>query len=174
MNQTADHFLPYETTALLQSIKRHWCDSSSRSQRDPGNSVWRPAMMAPQSRKLHRTHKSAVRQKPRITPVLLLHVTRVTNSLPSATVCPQRNICYGLRPEIMNRTHENKSKMTDSTPWLPERFATWACKDYQVRKCLVAASGPTIWTSTYGLEPVLCNGLLVEPSGWAQTVHMFT
>jgi len=36
------------------------------------------------------------------------------------------------------------------------------------------ASGPTIWTSTYGLEPVLSNGLLVEPSGWAQTVHMFT
>ena len=38
----------------------------------------------------------------------------------------------------------------------------------------VAASGPTIWTSMYGLEPVLCNRLLIEPSGWAQTVHMFT
>ena len=38
----------------------------------------------------------------------------------------------------------------------------------------VAASGPTIWTSTYGLEPVLCNRLLIELSGWAQTVHMFT
>jgi len=38
----------------------------------------------------------------------------------------------------------------------------------------VMASGPTIWTSTYGLEPVLCNRLLIEPSGWAQTVHMFT
>ena len=38
----------------------------------------------------------------------------------------------------------------------------------------VAASGPTIWTSTYGLEPVLRNRLLIEPSGWAQTVHMFT
>jgi len=37
-----------------------------------------------------------------------------------------------------------------------------------------AASGPTIWTSTYGLEPVLCNRLLIEASGWAQTVHMFT
>jgi len=40
--------------------------------------------------------------------------------------------------------------------------------------CIVAASGPTIWTSAYGLEPVLCNRLLIEPSGWAQTVHMFT
>ena len=39
---------------------------------------------------------------------------------------------------------------------------------------IVAASGPTIWTSAYGLEPVLCNRLLIEPSGWAQTVHMFT
>jgi len=38
----------------------------------------------------------------------------------------------------------------------------------------VAASGPTIWTSTCGLEAVLCNRLLFEPSGWAQTVHMFT
>ena len=38
----------------------------------------------------------------------------------------------------------------------------------------VAASGPTIWASTYLLEPVLCNRLLIEPSGWAQTVHMFT
>jgi len=37
----------------------------------------------------------------------------------------------------------------------------------------VAASGPTIWTSTYGLQPVLRNRLLIEPSGWAQTVHMF-
>jgi len=36
------------------------------------------------------------------------------------------------------------------------------------------ASGPTIWTSTYGLVPVLCNRLLFEPPGWAQTVHMFT
>jgi len=26
----------------------------------------------------------------------------------------------------------------------------------------VAASGPSIWTSTYGLEPVLCNRLLIE------------
>ena len=39
---------------------------------------------------------------------------------------------------------------------------------------IVAASGPAIWTSTYGLEPVLCNRLLIELSGWAQTVHMFT
>ena len=38
----------------------------------------------------------------------------------------------------------------------------------------VAASGPTICTSTYGLEPEPCNRLLIEPSGWAQTVHMFT
>jgi len=38
----------------------------------------------------------------------------------------------------------------------------------------VAASGPTIWTSTYGLEPVHCDRLLIEPSGWAQTVRMFT
>jgi len=38
----------------------------------------------------------------------------------------------------------------------------------------VAASGPTIWTSTYGLEPVLCYRLLIELSGRAQTVHMFT
>jgi len=38
----------------------------------------------------------------------------------------------------------------------------------------VAASGPTRWTSTYGLEPVLCNKMFIEPSGWAQTVHMFT
>jgi len=38
----------------------------------------------------------------------------------------------------------------------------------------IAASGPTIWTSTYGLEPVLYNRLLIEPSGWAQTVHMIT
>jgi len=44
------------------------------------------------------------------------------------------------------------------------------CKDSDI----VAASGPTIWTSTYGLEPVLCNRLLIEPFGWAQTVHMFT
>jgi len=43
-----------------------------------------------------------------------------------------------------------------------------------VGRSLVGASGPTIWTSTYGLEPVLCNRLLIEPSGWAQTVHMFT
>ena len=28
----------------------------------------------------------------------------------------------------------------------------------------VVASGPTIWTSTYGLEPVLCNRLLIEPN----------
>ena len=28
-------------------------------------------------------------------------------------------------------------------------------------------------TSTYGLEPTHCNRLLVEPSGWAQTVHTF-
>ena len=41
-------------------------------------------------------------------------------------------------------------------------------------QAIVAASGPTIWTSTYGLEPVLCNRLLIEPSGWEQTVHMFT
>ena len=39
---------------------------------------------------------------------------------------------------------------------------------------IVAASGPTIWTSTYGLEPVFFNRLLIEPSGWAQTVHMLT
>ena len=45
---------------------------------------------------------------------------------------------------------------------------------YTAVNCIVAASGPTIWTSTYGLEPVLCNRLLIEPSGWAQTVHMFT
>jgi len=42
------------------------------------------------------------------------------------------------------------------------------------RLSTVAASGLTIWTSTYGLEPVLCNRLLFEPSGWAQTVHVFT
>jgi len=29
----------------------------------------------------------------------------------------------------------------------------------------VAASGPIIWTSTYGLEPVLGNRLLIEPYG---------
>jgi len=39
---------------------------------------------------------------------------------------------------------------------------------------VVAASGPTIWTSTYGLELTHCNRLLVEPSCWAQTVHTFT
>jgi len=46
----------------------------------------------------------------------------------------------------------------------------------EARFCLsfVAVSGPTIRTSTYGLEPVLCNRLLIEPSGWAQTVHMFS
>ena len=38
----------------------------------------------------------------------------------------------------------------------------------------VAASGPTIWTSTYVLESTHCNRLLSEPSCWAQTVHMFT
>ena len=38
----------------------------------------------------------------------------------------------------------------------------------------VATSGLTIWTSTYGLEPGLYNRLLIELSGWAQTVHMFT
>ena len=41
-------------------------------------------------------------------------------------------------------------------------------------KGTVAASGPTIWTSTYRLEPVLCNRLLIGPSRWAQTLHMFT
>jgi len=30
---------------------------------------------------------------------------------------------------------------------------------------VVAASGPAIWTSTYGLEPVLCNRLLVAARG---------
>jgi len=38
----------------------------------------------------------------------------------------------------------------------------------------VTASGPTIWTSTYGLEPVLCNRLIIEPSGRAQSVHLLT
>jgi len=38
----------------------------------------------------------------------------------------------------------------------------------------VAANSPTIWASTHGLEPVVCNRLHIEPSGWAQTVHMFT
>jgi len=38
----------------------------------------------------------------------------------------------------------------------------------------VAASGPTIWTSTYGLEPMLYSRLLIEPSDWAKTVRMFT
>jgi len=38
----------------------------------------------------------------------------------------------------------------------------------------VAASSPTIWTSTYALESTHCNRLLTEPSCWAQTVHMFT
>ena len=42
------------------------------------------------------------------------------------------------------------------------------------RNSSVATSGPTIWTSTYGLEPGLYNRLLIELSGWAQTVHMFT
>jgi len=32
---------------------------------------------------------------------------------------------------------------------------------------IVVAGGPTIWTSTYGLEAVLCNRLLFEPSGCA-------
>jgi len=33
-----------------------------------------------------------------------------------------------------------------------------------IKNCvtIVAASGPTIWTSTYGLEPVLCNRLLID------------
>jgi len=39
---------------------------------------------------------------------------------------------------------------------------------------VVAASGPTITIRTCGLEPVLCNRLLIEASRWAQTVHMFT
>jgi len=39
---------------------------------------------------------------------------------------------------------------------------------------IVAVSGPTIWRSTYVLESTHCNRLLVEPSCWAQTVHMFT
>jgi len=38
-------------------------------------------------------------------------------------------------------------------------------------KAIVAASGPTIWTSTYGLEPMHCNRLLSEPSCWAQTIY---
>jgi len=58
----------------------------------------------------------------------------------------------------------------------------WRCHGQLSRSCVpnlscnhfVAASGPTIWTSTFGLEPVLCNRLLIEPSSWAQTVHMFT
>jgi len=41
-------------------------------------------------------------------------------------------------------------------------------------RAVVAARDPSIWTSTYGLEPVLCNRLIIEPSGWAQTIHMFT
>ena len=48
------------------------------------------------------------------------------------------------------------------------------CKCYYYVIHVVAASGPTIWTSTYGLEPVLCNRLLIEPSGWEQTIHKFT
>jgi len=39
---------------------------------------------------------------------------------------------------------------------------------------IVAAGGPTIWTSTYGLEPMHCNRLLVEPSCWSRTVHTST
>jgi len=38
----------------------------------------------------------------------------------------------------------------------------------------VAASGPTVWTIAYALESTHCNRLLIEPSYWAQTVHMFT
>jgi len=38
----------------------------------------------------------------------------------------------------------------------------------------VAASGPTLWTSTYGLEPVLCYRLLIEPSGWARALQSET
>jgi len=30
------------------------------------------------------------------------------------------------------------------------------------------------YTSTYALESMHCNRLLIEPSRWAQTVHMFT
>jgi len=38
----------------------------------------------------------------------------------------------------------------------------------------VAASGPNVWVNTYALESTHCNRLLIEPSCWAQTVHMFT
>jgi len=67
--------------------------------------------------------------------------------------------------------------------WNSQRFwficryrNTWnsAWCAYQVVVATVAASGPTIWTSTYGLEPVLCNRLRFEPPGWAQTVRMLT
>jgi len=40
--------------------------------------------------------------------------------------------------------------------------------------CHVAASGLTIWTSTYAVESTHYNRLLTAPSCWAQTVHMFT
>ena len=39
---------------------------------------------------------------------------------------------------------------------------------------VVAASDPTIWTSTYALESRHCSRLLIEPFRWVQTVHMFT
>ena len=39
---------------------------------------------------------------------------------------------------------------------------------------IVTASGPTVWTSTYAMESTHCNRLLIEPSCWAQTVHIFT
>jgi len=47
----------------------------------------------------------------------------------------------------------------------------------KIRVSCVAASGPTIWTSTYALESTHCYRrivILIEPSCWAQTVHMFT
>jgi len=69
--------------------------------------------------------------------------------------------------------HDKEQRYELPRPWASGRGAEgWPALDFE--NCSVAASGPTIWTSTYGLESVLCIGLLVEPSGWAQTVHMFT
>ena len=67
---------------------------------------------------------------------------------------------------------------SDERPPTKSEWTWWKWMEHTFtqffRFAVVAADGPTIWTSTYGLEPVLCNRLLFEPSGWVQTVHMFT
>jgi len=85
------------------------------------------------------------------------------------------------------RKKQNPVEVDSGTPdpWPSLICAQAVCKEYckdfpvalNVRQDNYGVLRPvavSIWTNTFGLEPVLCNRLLIEPSGWAQTVHMFT